>query len=145
MTIEDLKAHPAFVTLATEQQKTWILEYCSNGADKIKATEAAYATNDTASTVAVANRNMRHPAIKRLIKDFYGMVDETGTRDEFLALLWKKVQGGSGVDDKTQLGWANIYMKVKGYEAEKAAPPDSNESAESVDDLVLALESKGKL
>lgn len=143
MTLDDLKAHPAFVTLSTDQQKEWVLAYCSNGADKIKATEAAYATNDTASTVAVANRNMRHPAIKRLINDFYGMVDETGTRDEFLAILWKRFRDCT--DDKAKLGWATIYMKVKGYEAETTAPEAKEESAESVDALVLALESKGKL
>jgi hypothetical protein len=79
--------------LSTDQQREWVVAYCTNGADKIKATEAAYACNDTASAVAIANRNLRHPAIKRLVNDFYGMVDETGTRDEFLAILWKKVQG----------------------------------------------------
>jgi hypothetical protein len=65
MTVEELKAAPAFVTLGTDQQREWVVAYCSNGADKIKATEAAYACNDTASAVAIANRNLRHPAIKR--------------------------------------------------------------------------------
>jgi hypothetical protein len=144
MTIEDLKAHPAFVTLATDQQKEWVLAYCSNGADKFKATTATYAPTDQASAAAIANRNLRHPAIKRLVNDFYGMVDETGTRDQFLALLWRKVNGCT--DDKTQLGWASIYMKVKGYEAPKGtAPTEPTESAESVDDLVRALESKGTI
>src|SRR4051812_4581434 len=120
MTLEDLKTHPAFVTLESDQQREFVLAYCSNGADGVAAAEAAYAVNSRASAVAIANRNLRrNPAIKRLVSDFYGMVDETGTKDQFLALVWKKVQGGPGIEDKNQLGWANIYMKLKGYEAEK--------------------------
>jgi hypothetical protein len=140
MTVEELKAAPAYVTLGTDQQKEWVVAYCSNGADKIKATEAAYACNDTASAVAIANRNLRHPAIKRLVNDFYGMTDETGTKDEFLAILWKRFRDCN--DDKAKLGWASIYMKVKGYEAEKPEPTDS--PVDSVDDLVRQLEEKGK-
>lgn len=143
MTLDDLKAHPAFVTLESDQLREFVLEYCSNGADGIAAAEKAYAVNSRASAVATANRNLRrHAAVKRLVSDFYGMVDETGTREQFLAILWKKVQGGPGVDDKSQLGWANIYMKVKGYEAEKPDPADS--PTDSVDDLVRALEAQGK-
>lgn len=140
MTLDALKTQPAFVTLSTDQQREFVLAYCSNGADKIKAAEAAYAVNDTASAATIANRNLRHPAIKRLVNDFYGQVDETGTRDEFLAILWKRFRDCP--DDKAKLGWASIYMKVKGYEAEKPDPADS--PTDSVDDLVRALEAQGK-
>jgi hypothetical protein len=141
LTLDDLKTHAAFITLSTDQQREWVVAYCTNGADKIKATEAAYACNDTASAVAIANRNLRHPAIKRLVNDFYGMVDETGSRDEFLAILWKRFRDCT--DDKAKLGWAQIYMKVKGYEAEKPEPADS--PVDSVDDLVRQLEAQGKV
>ena len=141
MTIEDLKTHPAFVTLSTDQQREWVVAYCTNGADKIKATEAAYACNDTNSAAAIANRNLRHPAIKRLVSDFYGQVDETGTRDEFLAILWKRFRDCS--DDKAKLGWATLYMKVKGYEADKPEPTES--TGDSVDDLVRQLEAQNKI
>lgn len=137
MTLDDLKTRPAFVTLSTDQQREFVIAYCSNGADKVKAAEAAYAVNDTASAQAIANRNLRHPAIKRLVSDFYGQVDETGSRDEFLAILWKNVQKGG----EDQLGWATLYMKVKGYQAEKAEPAETPET-DSVDDLVRQLEAK---
>jgi hypothetical protein len=140
VTLDELKKHPAFVTLENEQQKEWVLEYCSNGRDKIAATELAYVSNNRASANAQANRNLRHPAIKRLVNDFYGMTDETGTKDEFLAILWKRFRDCN--DDKAKLGWASIYMKVKGYEAEKPEPADS--PVDSVDDLVRQLEEKGK-
>jgi hypothetical protein len=141
MTLEDLQKEPAFVTLSTDQQRAFVVAYCSNGADKVKAAEAAYAVNDTASAVSIANRNLRHPAIKKLTNDFYGMVDETGTRDEFLAILWKRFRDCT--DDKAKLGWATLYMKVKGYEADKPEPTDS--PTDSVDDLVRQLESQGKV
>jgi len=140
MTLDDLKTHPAFVTLGTDQQREFVLEYCRNGADKVKAAEVAYAVNTQASAVATADRNLRHPAIKRLVGDFFGMVDETGTRDEFLAILWKRFRDCN--DDKAKLGWATLYMKVKGYEAGKPEPADS--PTDSVDDLVRALEAQGK-
>jgi hypothetical protein len=143
MTLADLKLHPAYIALESDQQRQWVLEYCSNGRDKIAATESAYATNTRASAVSTANRNLRIPGIKRVISDYFGMVDETGTRDAFLHLLWEKTQGGGRMDDKTQLGWATLYMKVKGYEAEKPEPADS--PVDSVDDLVRQLEAQGKV
>lgn len=143
LTIDELKVNPAFVTLATDQQKRWVVAYCTNGADKVKATEEAYpACNDQASIIATANRLLRHPAVKRLVDDFYGMVDETGTRDEFLAILWKRFRDCN--DDKAKLGWAQIYMKVKGYEADKPEPAESPEGV-SVDDLVRQLEAQSKV
>lgn len=143
MTLDDLKASPAFVTLNSDQQRQWVLAYCSNGADALEATRTAYpSTKDEAGLVAIANRNKRHPAIKRLISDFYGQTDETGTRDEFLAILWKKVRDTT--DDKAKLGWATIYMKVKGYETKATPEPPKADEEESIDDLVRQMEEKAK-
>ena len=140
MTIEDLKTHPAFVTLSTDQQKEWVLAYCTNGADKIKASEAAYACNDTASAAAIASRNMRHPEIKKLVDAFYGRIDELGSKKEALAKIWRRIQGCS--DDKILLDYLKLYGDWMGFKPEKPEPTEA--ATDSVDDLVRQLEAQGK-
>jgi len=128
MTIEELQKVPEFVTLRTQNLKDFVVAFCTNGADKIAAARTAYPGTKTDEGLSVtADRTLRHPAVKRLIGDYFGQVDETGSRDEFLGILWKKVRDGSGTDDKTQLGWATLYMKVKGYETK---PTSSTEPPE---------------
>lgn len=122
MTIADLQARPDFVMLGP-QQKDWVTAYCTNGADKIAATEKAYASNDSKSALAIANRNLRHAAIRKLITDFYGQTDETGSKSEALAIIWKKIQSTS--DAEILLDYLKLYGEWKGFKAEKPAvePP----------------------
>jgi hypothetical protein len=124
MTIEDLKSRPEFVTLGTDQQREFVVAYCTNGADRIKAAESAYAVNDDKSALATANRNLRHPAIKRLITDYYGMTDETGDKTAALAILWKKIQR----NDEDLLDCLKLYGEWKGFKAEKPAEEPAEEA-----------------
>jgi hypothetical protein len=142
MTLEDLKTHPAFITLGTDQQREWVVAYCTNGADKIKATEAAYACNDTASAVAIANRNLRHPEIKKLVDAYFGRTDEMGSKKEALAKIWRRANA-VGVDDVTFLDYMKLYGDWMGFKPSKTEPADS--PVDSVDDLVRQLEAQGKV
>lgn len=145
MTIDDLKTHPVYVTLGSPQQQEWVVAYCSNGADKVKATETAYATNDEASTVAIANRNVRHPAIRQLINEYFGRVDEKGNLDQALALLWRRINS-PGMDDRILIQYLALYGRWNGFETEKrSASADADSPVDSVDDLVRQLEEKGKV
>lgn len=129
MTIEELKARPEFVTLGTDQQREFVVAYCTNGADKIKAAEVAYAVNDEKSALATANRNLRHPAIKRLITDYFGMTDETGSKTEALAIIWKQIQKGG--DPEIMLDYLKLYGEWKGFKTEK--PTDEPPKTDSED------------
>jgi len=137
MTVEELQTRPEFVTLG-QQQKEFVTAYCTNGADKIAAAERAYAVNDKKSAEATANRNLRHPVIRRLINDFYGRTDETGTKSEILHIAWKKVQGGQ-LDAKELLSYLTFISKLKGFEADKPAPPEDEPPAEDLTEIESLL------
>jgi hypothetical protein len=76
------------------------------------------------------------------VNDFYGMYRRDRHQRRVSGNPVEAVQGLYN-DDKAKLGWASIYMKVKGYEAEKPEPADS--PVDSVDDLVRQLEAQGKV
>jgi hypothetical protein len=126
VTVEELKARPEFVTLGTDQQREFVVAYCTNGADRIKAAESAYAVNDDKSALATANRNLRHPAIKRLITAYYGMTDETGSKTEALAIIWKQIQECR--DPEVMLDYLKLYGEWKGFKAEKPAEEPAEET-----------------
>ena len=120
MNVEELKARPEYVTLAPQQQ-AFVLAYCTNGADKIAAAHAAYTTKDDNSALAIANRNLRHTAIRGLVNAFYNRTEETGSKTEALAIIWKKIQDGCGGDPKMLLDYLKLYGVWKGFEPDKPA------------------------
>lgn len=126
MTIEELKARPEFAVELNDSQRAFVLAICSNGRNKIEAAQASYTCKDELSAQAIANRNLRHPVMSRLIKDFYGRVDETGSKQEVMAIVWKKIQTGS-LDPKELLQYMNFLAKLKGWEATKATDEDAPE------------------
>lgn len=118
MTVEELKTSPEYVTLTTQQQ-AFTLAFCTNGADKTGAAKTAYNAKDDQSALATANRNLRHPAIKGLVNRFYNRTDETGSKTEALAIIWKKIQDGCGGDPKMLLDYMKLYGEWKGFKPEK--------------------------
>ena len=140
MTVEELKVRPDFVTLRTDQMRDFVLAYCTNGADAIAAAESAYAVNSKESAVATANRNLSHPAIKRLVDDFYERADEVLSRRELAAIASAQIRAAK--DEKVRLDWAKVLINLQGWSDRPAPEP---EEQPSVDDLVRDLERKGKV
>lgn len=127
MTIDELQARPDFVTELTTQQKQWTVEYCKNGADKVAATKTAYPTLAEQSIRPTADRLLRHPTIRRIVNDFYERTDETGSKRELSAMLWKRLQKCTDGDNETFLKLAALYGKWMGFEADAPAPPETPE------------------
>ena len=132
MTVEELKARPEFVMLAP-QQKAFVVAICENGRDKIAAAKAAYTAKDDRSAEATANRLVRHPKVHKLLKLFYDGIEETGSKDEALAILWKQIQNES--DTKLKLDALKLYGAWKGFTPDKPEEP----SADSTDDIIDKL------
>lgn len=139
MTVEELKARPDFVTLRTDQMRDFVVAYCTNGADATAAAESAYAVNSKESAVATANRNLSHPAIKRLVDDFYERTDEVLSRRELAAIASAQIRAAK--DEKVRLDWAKVLINLQGWSDRPVPEP---EEQPSVDDLVRDLERKGK-
>ena len=127
MTLEELKTRPEYVTLAP-QQKAWIEAYCTNGADRVAAARTAYEVRDDNSAVAISNRNLRHPAIRALVNLFYDRTEETGSKTEALAIIWKQIQAPN-IDPKVRLDYLKLYGDWKGFTPEKPAntPPEETD------------------
>src|SRR5690348_8225128 len=106
MTLDDLKSRPEFVTLAPQQQ-AFLVAYCTNGADKLAAAKEAYTVKNDASAIAIANTNLRHAAIKALVNVFYNRTEETGSKTEALAIIWKQIQACP--DAKIKLDYLKLY------------------------------------
>jgi hypothetical protein len=127
MTIEELKARPDFVTDLNDQQKAFVLALCSNGKNKIEAAKMAYPGQADSSLQATANRALRHPVIARLVRDFYGRTDETGSKAEVLAIVWKKIQS-PGLSPAEMLAYLKFQATLKGWDAPKPAKEDEPEA-----------------
>lgn len=141
MTLAELKARPDFVTDLTPAQQAWVVAYIESSADKMAATKTAYPNTAETSLNTVANRCKRHPVIRRLLNDYYGRTDETGSKDALVALAWRKAsEDTSGSDGKLQYQWATFYAKLKGFFAEK---PEADGDEPDEWDEVRELESKG--
>lgn len=124
MTVEELKARPEYVTLGPQQQQ-FVVAYCTNGADKLAAAKAAYTAQNDDSALAIANRNLRHTAIRGLVNAFYNRTEETGSKVEAMAILWKQAQDLNG-DPKLRLEYLKFLAELKGWT--KTAEPDNPET-----------------
>lgn len=138
MTLDELKARPEFVVLGP-QQKDFVTVYCTNGAEKIAAAKVAYDTTSDESAEAIANRNLRHPAIKSLVKLWYEFSEHTGTKNEALAIIWTQIQ--SETDAKLKLDYLKLYGEWKGFKTDE---DDSDEEPDDVDDIVQKMEREKK-
>ena len=129
MTIQELRAEPEYVSLSTKQQKAWVDAYCTNGADGMKATETAYNVTTENSARAITNRMVGDPRIKRLINRYFGLDEpDTGTFEEFLALLWSKAK----VRGEEQMTALALYAKVRGWDKKPDAPAHPPETEDYV-------------
>ncbi len=138
MTLDELKARPDFITELTDEQRAWTLAYCSNGGRKMEATQNAYPKcKSDASQRVQAGRCLAHPVIKRIISDYFDRVDETGNKERLLAELWRRMMGTA--DDKMFRDLAVVYVKVKGYEAEKPAKEEPETPSSNIDAILKEL------
>jgi hypothetical protein len=119
MTVEELKTRPEFVTLAPQQQ-AFTLAYCTNKADKLAAARMAYTVKNDQSAIAIADRNLRHPVIKALVNVFYNRTEETGSKVEALAIIWKQIQ--SCADSKMKLDYLKLYGDWMNFSTKPDAP-----------------------
>ena len=136
MTLDDLKSRPEFVTLAPQQQ-AFLVAYCTNGADKLAAAKEAYTVKTDESGISIANRNLRLPTVKALVNVFYNRTEETGSKTEALAIIWKQIQ--TLTDPKLRLDYLKLFGDWKGFTPEKAAP----EAPEEPDYLAALAAVKG--
>lgn len=133
MTLTDLKSRPEFVML-TPKQKAFTTAYCSNGADKVAAARTAYPDlKDEDSATATANRCLRQPQIALLVKAFYNRTDETGSKSEALAIIWKRIQA----QPEDLLDYLKLYGEWKGFN--KPAKPEGEGDTTDYSAAVAAL------
>lgn len=140
MTIDELKKRPEYFNL-TPQQKEFVVAYCTNGGDKVAASEAAYAVNTELSARTNADRCLRHRFIRTLINDYFGLVDDTGDKNQALAIVWKQIN--SAMDPKVLIDYLKLYGEWKGFKDDKPKP-DTPEP-EKKDEWALVREMEGKL
>lgn len=148
MTTEDLKKEAIFQTL-TEKQRVFVIEYCSNGADKEKAAAVAYPnSNGKASRIASASANLKVKKIAYLVNKFFGYDpnNQVMSKEEFLGLLAGKLR-----DPKCSPAFftslASMYLRLVGW-ARNNQPPEPPQQVQEpepepdVDVLVRQIESQ---
>jgi hypothetical protein len=129
MTLDDLKARPAFVVGLNDQEKAAVLAVCSNGGNKREAIKTAYNCTTEQSVTTTINRVFNRPIVKQLVDEYFDITEEAGDKDALKALLWKRINGNDP-NDKNWLATANLYAEISGFKTERtpAEPPRDSES-----------------
>jgi hypothetical protein len=146
MNVDDLKRERDFQQL-TDQQKKFILEYCSNGGLRIPAAHKAYNCKNDASATSIAHNCLHNKRIAYLVAKYFGYDSNKHHlhKDEFLGLLAERVR-----DRKTPANFfvalANMYKELAPWAVQPPAapaPPPEERAPVDIDTLVREMEQKG--
>ncbi len=139
MTIDEIRKHPFYKLLGSDQLRKFVDEMCSNGFDKMEAAKVAWGSENEQSQRTQANRALKHKGVAQLIALCQGRPN----REEYLIAL--NARAAMADDDSVAYDFYELIGKVEGWltkPADNKPPADSPSRDKSLDDLVEELEKK---
>lgn len=121
LTIFELKKHPFFTSLGSENQKAFVLARCEDDKDVLEAAKIAWPNCSDVSARTAGNRAMNHANIAWLIAQFYGEV-AVPTREQLARKILDRAQNADS--DEAAFKLYALGADILGYKFKPAdAPP----------------------